>query len=169
MITGIGVHDPPESVFTIDWNLCSRSNGIRVHDQTESADQVVKSIDEVARGGETWHGAFDDGDRAGDGFRQFVTLNGHHTGDDACRRRLAWSLVVRGRDFFFPPPGRPLRHDAVATDEARGFQLSPERRAIMTAVCPFLLEPTKEWIKRTHPRPEYIGAAGADDLTDKSA
>jgi hypothetical protein len=21
MITGIGVHDPPESVFTIDWNL----------------------------------------------------------------------------------------------------------------------------------------------------
>src|SRR5450432_3094777 len=37
MITGIGVHDPPESVFTIDWNLCSRSNGIRVHDPPESA------------------------------------------------------------------------------------------------------------------------------------
>ena len=37
MITGIGVHDPPESVFTIDWNLCSRSNGIRVHDRPESA------------------------------------------------------------------------------------------------------------------------------------
>ena len=37
MITGIGVHDPPESVFTIDWNLCSRSNGIRVHNPPESA------------------------------------------------------------------------------------------------------------------------------------
>jgi len=37
MITGIGVHDPPESVFTIEWNLCSRSNGIRVHDPPESA------------------------------------------------------------------------------------------------------------------------------------
>ena len=37
MITGIGVHDAPESVFTIDWNLCSRSNGIRVHDLPESA------------------------------------------------------------------------------------------------------------------------------------
>ena len=37
MITGIGVHDPPESVFTIDWNLCSRSNGIGVHDPPESA------------------------------------------------------------------------------------------------------------------------------------
>ena len=37
MITGIGVHDPPESVFTIEWNLCSRSNGIRVHDPPERA------------------------------------------------------------------------------------------------------------------------------------
>jgi hypothetical protein len=37
MITGIGVHDAPESVFTIDWNLCSRSTGIRVHDPPESA------------------------------------------------------------------------------------------------------------------------------------
>jgi hypothetical protein len=37
MITGIGVHDPPESMFTIDWNLCSRSNGIGVHDPPESA------------------------------------------------------------------------------------------------------------------------------------
>jgi len=35
MITGIGVHDPPESVFTIDWNGCSRSNGIRVHHPPE--------------------------------------------------------------------------------------------------------------------------------------
>ncbi len=36
-ITGFGVHDQPESVFTIDWNLCSRSNGVRVHDPPESA------------------------------------------------------------------------------------------------------------------------------------
>jgi len=45
MITGIGVHDPPESVFTIDWNLCSRSNGIRVHDRPESARQVKERHD----------------------------------------------------------------------------------------------------------------------------
>ena len=37
MITGIGVHDQTEPVFTIDWNLCSRSNGIGVHDSPESA------------------------------------------------------------------------------------------------------------------------------------
>jgi class 3 adenylate cyclase/predicted ATPase len=43
MITGIGVHDPPESVFTIDWNLCSRSNGIRVHDPPESAGSTALS------------------------------------------------------------------------------------------------------------------------------
>jgi hypothetical protein len=46
-ITGIGVHDPPESVFTIDWNLCSRSNGIRVHDPPESA--VWEWIDNYCR------------------------------------------------------------------------------------------------------------------------
>ena len=37
MITGTGVHDPPESVFRINWNRCSRSNGIRVHDRPERA------------------------------------------------------------------------------------------------------------------------------------
>jgi len=41
MITGIGVHDPPESVFTIDWNLSSRSNGIGVHDPPESAHAFI--------------------------------------------------------------------------------------------------------------------------------
>ena len=35
---GVDVHDPPESLFTIDWNLCSRPNGISVHDPPESAD-----------------------------------------------------------------------------------------------------------------------------------
>jgi hypothetical protein len=28
MITGTGVHDRPESAFTIDWNECSRSTGM---------------------------------------------------------------------------------------------------------------------------------------------
>ena len=37
MITGTGVHDRPESAFTIDWNECSRSTGIRVHDPPEYA------------------------------------------------------------------------------------------------------------------------------------
>jgi hypothetical protein len=37
MITGTGVHDRPESAFTIDWNECSRSTGIGVHDPAERA------------------------------------------------------------------------------------------------------------------------------------
>jgi hypothetical protein len=37
MITGIGVHDRPESVFRINWIGCSRSNGIGVHDPPERA------------------------------------------------------------------------------------------------------------------------------------
>ena len=37
MITGTGVHDRPESAFTIDWNECSRSTGIGVHDPPERA------------------------------------------------------------------------------------------------------------------------------------
>jgi hypothetical protein len=37
MITGFGVHDRPEYVFKIDWNRCSRSPGIRVHDPPERA------------------------------------------------------------------------------------------------------------------------------------
>jgi hypothetical protein len=54
MITGIGVHDPPESMFTIDWNLCSRSNGIGVHDPPESAvknfaEPDRASIDDIRR------------------------------------------------------------------------------------------------------------------------
>jgi hypothetical protein len=37
MITGTGVHDRPESAFTIEWNECSRSTGIGVHDPPERA------------------------------------------------------------------------------------------------------------------------------------
>jgi uncharacterized cupin superfamily protein len=37
MITGTGVHDRPDSVFTINWNRCSRSNGIDVHHPPERA------------------------------------------------------------------------------------------------------------------------------------
>jgi hypothetical protein len=37
MITGTGVHDRPESAFTINWNECSRSTGIGVHDPPERA------------------------------------------------------------------------------------------------------------------------------------
>ena len=42
MITGTGVHDRPESAFTIDWNECSRSTGIGVHDPPERASLVQK-------------------------------------------------------------------------------------------------------------------------------
>ena len=41
MITGTGVHDRPESAFTIDWNECSRSTGIGVHDPPERASLAV--------------------------------------------------------------------------------------------------------------------------------
>jgi hypothetical protein len=37
MITGTGVHDRPEFMFTINWNRCSRSSGMRVHDVPERA------------------------------------------------------------------------------------------------------------------------------------
>ena len=37
MITGTGVHDRPELLFTINWIECSRSNGIGVHDPPERA------------------------------------------------------------------------------------------------------------------------------------
>jgi hypothetical protein len=37
MITAIGVHDPPESMFTIKWTECSRSTGIGVQDPPERA------------------------------------------------------------------------------------------------------------------------------------
>ena len=40
MITGIGVHDPPEFAFTINWNRCSRSTGFSVHDPPEHAERV---------------------------------------------------------------------------------------------------------------------------------
>jgi hypothetical protein len=43
MITGIGVHDRPESVFTINWIGCSQSNGISVHDPPERAEKVYPS------------------------------------------------------------------------------------------------------------------------------
>jgi hypothetical protein len=41
MITGTGVHDRPESAFTIDWNECSRSTGIGVHDPPERATKAA--------------------------------------------------------------------------------------------------------------------------------
>jgi hypothetical protein len=37
MITGTGVHDPPDSMFMIDWIGRSQSNGIGVHDPPEYA------------------------------------------------------------------------------------------------------------------------------------
>jgi hypothetical protein len=37
MITGTGVHDPPDWMFRINWTERSRSNGIRVHDPPEHA------------------------------------------------------------------------------------------------------------------------------------
>jgi hypothetical protein len=43
MITGTGVHDRPESAFTIDWNECSRSTGIGVHDPPERAIFTTRS------------------------------------------------------------------------------------------------------------------------------
>lgn len=56
MITGTGVHDRPESAFTIDWNECSRSTGIGVHDPPERASEETLSafqqrINAAARGG----------------------------------------------------------------------------------------------------------------------
>ena len=42
MITGIGVHDPPEFAFTINWNRCSRSTGFSVHDPPERAFKELK-------------------------------------------------------------------------------------------------------------------------------
>jgi hypothetical protein len=37
VITRIGVHDPPESMFKINWTECSRSTGIGVQDPPERA------------------------------------------------------------------------------------------------------------------------------------
>src|SRR6185312_5841959 len=37
MSTRTGVHDPPDSAFTINWIGCSRSNGISVHNPPERA------------------------------------------------------------------------------------------------------------------------------------
>jgi len=44
MITGTGVHDRPDSVFTINWNRCSRSNGIDVHHPPERAGRASRGI-----------------------------------------------------------------------------------------------------------------------------
>jgi len=44
MITGTGVHDRPESAFTIDWNECSRSTGIGVHDPPDRARWIKTNI-----------------------------------------------------------------------------------------------------------------------------
>ncbi len=46
MITGTGVHDRPESLFTIDRNRCSRSTGLDVHDQTESLFTIHRNAQE---------------------------------------------------------------------------------------------------------------------------
>jgi FkbM family methyltransferase len=44
MITGIGVHDPPEFAFTINWNSCSRSTGFSVHSPPEHAIQDLREL-----------------------------------------------------------------------------------------------------------------------------
>jgi hypothetical protein len=41
MITGTGVHDRPESLFTINWIECSRSNGTGVDDPPERAVMLI--------------------------------------------------------------------------------------------------------------------------------
>jgi hypothetical protein len=42
MITGIGVHDPTDSAFRINWTERSRSNGISVHDPPERAPMPMR-------------------------------------------------------------------------------------------------------------------------------
>jgi hypothetical protein len=49
MITGTGVHDRPESAFTIDWNECSRSTGIGVHDPPERAARSAFHRENICR------------------------------------------------------------------------------------------------------------------------
>jgi hypothetical protein len=49
MITGSGGHDRPESAFTIDWNECSRSTGIGVHDPAERAAAATRLETSVLR------------------------------------------------------------------------------------------------------------------------
>lgn len=48
MTTGIGVHDRPDSVFTINWIECSRSNGIGVHDRPDFATLVCAILTVVS-------------------------------------------------------------------------------------------------------------------------
>jgi hypothetical protein len=51
MITGIGVHDPPEFALTIKRNRCSRSTGFSVHNPPERADpdsRLAKTINSIA-------------------------------------------------------------------------------------------------------------------------
>jgi hypothetical protein len=44
MITGIGVHDPPDSAFTINWIGCSRSTGFGVHNPPERASWMCACV-----------------------------------------------------------------------------------------------------------------------------
>jgi hypothetical protein len=43
VFTATGVHDRPESLLTINWIECSRSNGIGVHDPPERA--IISGLD----------------------------------------------------------------------------------------------------------------------------
>jgi hypothetical protein len=45
MITGIGAHDPPDSMFIISWNRRSRSTGFSVHDPPEHATYQISDAE----------------------------------------------------------------------------------------------------------------------------
>ena len=82
MITGIGVHDRPESVFTINWIACSRSNGISVHDPPERA--VSHKIDWLA------------GDSCFPGIKSVTMVENtvERNGETSCERRYYICSVV---------------------------------------------------------------------------
>src|SRR6185437_11194810 len=44
MITGTGVHDPPDSASTLNRNGCSRSTGFSVHDPPERAPPLPDEV-----------------------------------------------------------------------------------------------------------------------------
>jgi hypothetical protein len=90
MITGIGVHDPPESVFTIDWNGCSRSNGIRVL---------------IHRNPQAIRTAFDQGGE----FSAAVELRRIFPGITDNAKARYWARVIAGWKPLPPrPPKKPI-------------------------------------------------------------